>query len=199
MQQSDSVKVFLCTLLIGASLSACSVREDVEQLAFLDRGMHLSVREIPEVSPPSELRMHGFLPLRSIQSRLEGEVQAPYEASLQGQQFHVVQKGAKTLSAQVFSRTAVTPGDYTIEFIQEEPLWYAPDSYFESRGLPVPPVGDAKRFLKGVLGEKAFFLDSSLTLFCGEGLSSEVAGIQLDSESCQDLPLHVGDKVVVFD
>jgi len=49
----------------------------------------------------------------------------------------------------------------------ENPVWFATDSYFIDRSLPIPPIGSKHRFLKEVLGKEAFYLSAGFTLaFC---------------------------------
>jgi len=47
------------------------------------------------------------------------------------------------------------------------PVWVAPDNYFNERLLTPPPQGGRQRFLKAALGKEAFYLSDGFTLaFC---------------------------------
>jgi hypothetical protein len=55
-----------------------------------------------------------------------------------------------------------TSASLTLSLKQEEPLWYAPDQYFEKRGLKKPAKYSAERFRRGALGPIAIFLSGEV-------------------------------------
>ena len=59
------------------------------------------------------------------------------------------------------------------------PTWYAPDSYYEKRSLPVPQNGSKDRYLKGALGNQAIFLESGEAIHNSKIWSDEVGGIRV--------------------
>lgn len=65
------------------------------------------------------------------------------------------------------------------------PAWHATDSYFEKRGLPIPPKFSANRFLRGALGELALFISGNTPLHCGTFSGEQVGGII--AKSCESL------------
>jgi hypothetical protein len=96
----------------------------------------------------------------------------------------------------------LTKGLYKVSLIQagskrNMPRWYAPDSYYEKRKLPIPPTGSAPRFLKGALGVGAVFLQP--LVFFSENHGAENNGINNELISSTDnktdrfnqgVPLH---------
>lgn len=55
-------------------------------------------------------------------------------------------------------------GAYQIKYKERNPDWIAPDWYFVENGLPIPPVGDAKRRFPGGLGAAAVFIENDLAI-----------------------------------
>lgn len=90
-------------------------------------------------------------------------------------------------------------GTYTVVHKQSDPRWYAPDSYFTRRGLPVPPEGDRARLRRGALGEHAIFLDKDTPLHTGPIWSAEVGGVKVESGAFGHIyeQLDVGSKVEI--
>lgn len=90
-------------------------------------------------------------------------------------------------------------GTYRIAHKQQNPLWHAPASYFEARGLPVPAEGDRARFRRGALGEMALFIDQETPIHSGPIWSSEIGGVKLDQELLTPLyeQLDVGAMIEV--
>ncbi len=79
------------------------------------------------------------------------------------------------------------PGQYTVLHKQKSPLWYAPDSYFSSRMLPIPEAGDKSRYLRGALGEFAIFIDKEIPLHCGPVWNADIGGVRLDEAELSKL------------
>jgi len=90
-------------------------------------------------------------------------------------------------------------GTYTVVHKQSDPRWYAPDSYFTRRGLPVPPEGDRARLRRGALGEHAVFLDKDTPLHTGPIWSREVGGVKVEPGAFREIydRLDVGAKVEI--
>ncbi len=79
----------------------------------------------------------------------------------------------------------------SIELKQESPLWYAPNSYFERRGLPVPPPFADTRFRRGALGPFALFLTGEIPLHSGPFWSDEIGGLRVSEEVASALFQHL--------
>ncbi len=89
-------------------------------------------------------------------------------------------EGDKTLStSQAQGLSSLKPGKYELRHKQRNPLWYAPDSYFVSRGVPVPPEGDKNRYLRGAFGDFALFIEKDLPIHCSPVWTPEIGGIQI--------------------
>jgi hypothetical protein len=92
-------------------------------------------------------------------------------------------------------------GSYTIAHKQRNPLWYAPDEYFSSRGLPIPGEGDKMRFLRGAYGDFALFIDADTAIHSGPFALDEIAGVRCDEKEMSKIfySMEIGDSVqVVF-
>ena len=70
---------------------------------------------------------------------------------------------------------------------QRNPLWYAPDSYFKARLLPLPAEGDRSRFRRGALGEFVLFVDKDTPIHSGPFGSEEIGGIRLEEDDISRL------------
>lgn len=135
----------------------------------------------------------GFLPLPPTQAAvwLSVDTRAGKLSLMRGSALAIEVPGA--------GLDGLKPGIYSVLHKQTDPLWYAPDSYFERRGLPVPPEGDRARLRRGALGERAVFLDKDTPLHSGPTWSPEVGGVQIapaDLGSLYD-QLAIGTKVEV--
>lgn len=162
--------------------------------------MSLSIRDVPPLSEKGELSVHGFLPLSMDSDLTDSNGQISYSTmSVSDKTFKIFRGSQVIQEMKVISSNEITPGEYRIQLSQNDPTWHASDHYFTERGLPVPPEGDANRFLKAALGDKAFFLNSSEAIFCGKDNSSTVSGIQLEADSCESLALQAGDSIIIVE
>lgn len=94
----------------------------------------------------------------------------------------------------------IKPGSYRVQLISSNPVWYAPDSYYQRRSLPAPPEGSIQRYLKGALGSHAIFFESSLALHSALEWSDDVGGIQVSDSLFEHLldTIKVGDVVEIL-
>ena len=90
-------------------------------------------------------------------------------------------------------------GKYKVVLKQEQPLWYAPDAYFQAREQTVPAQYNAARFRRGALGNKAIFLGESFAIHSGAASSPEVGGLRLSEEDLNKLYplLDMGTEIEV--
>ena len=139
------------------------------------------------------LSMFGFLPtsLSQAGSWVQIDTQAKKLVLMDGDKvvFETAADGADHLA----------PGKYQVLHKQRSALWYAPDAYFTSRSLPVPPEGDRARFRRGALGDFAIFLGKDLPVHSGPVWSSEIGGVRLDEADISRLyySIDVGGSVEV--
>jgi hypothetical protein len=91
-------------------------------------------------------------------------------------------------------------GTYSVALKQESPLWYAPNSYFENRGLEVPAEGSKERFRRGALGSYTIFLSNQSPLHSGPANCSDLNGIQMAESDLKGLfeAVEVGMAVEVL-
>jgi hypothetical protein len=55
-------------------------------------------------------------------------------------------------------------GVFQVQYKERDPVWIAPDWFFVSSGMPVPPQGDKRRYLPGALGAAAIFISPELAI-----------------------------------
>lgn len=93
-------------------------------------------------------------------------------------------EGPDTSPISFYTQVARTmkPGRYTIALKQNNPLWYAPTSYFTQRSLRVPPEGSKDRFKRGALGLQSLFLNDQTPIHSGPVGTSEIGGLRLRQE-----------------
>lgn len=91
------------------------------------------------------------------------------------------------------------PGRYQVIHKQKDPLWYAPDKYFTSRLINVPPEGSKERYRKGALGDFVVYFDPALPIHSSPVPSDEVGGVRLGSTDMSRLyySLDIGSVVEV--
>ncbi len=83
--------------------------------------------------------------------------------------------------------TSLAPGRFELAHKQKSALWYAPDSYFLSRGETPPRPGDKVRFRRGALGELSLFVTKDLPLHCGPVWTEEIGGVRLNESEMAKL------------
>jgi hypothetical protein len=173
------------------ALSACAVfsRQDpapADGGAWLPSGSIVISSPIPQACTPAPLRMLGFLPTRLSQQTfwLAIDKEAGTLSLMQGE------KNVFTAEAEGTER--LQPGVYSLLHKQRDPLWHAPDSYFTTRHLPVPPEGDRSRFRRGALGEMVLYLNQDTPIHGGIVWSEEVGGLRLDVDELTRLYTEVG-------
>lgn len=108
--------------------------------------------------------------------------------------------GEKTsLVAQSEGELDLKAGTYTLMHKQRAPLWYAGDSYFTNREIPVPASGDSNRYLRGALGDFALFIDRDISIHSSEIWTSEVGGLRVPEEEIRKIyySLNVGSQIEI--
>jgi hypothetical protein len=107
--------------------------------------------------------------------------------------------GQPPLTMRANGAYALKPGSFTIALKQNDPLWYAPPTYFLRRGMKVPPEGSKARFMRGALGHKALFIDKQIAIHSGPVWTEEIGGLRVSEEDMAKLfdVLPIGTKVDV--
>jgi hypothetical protein len=93
----------------------------------------------------------------------------------------------------------IGPGDFYLQHKQKEPLWYAPDEYFEHRKLATPKPGDRLRYRRGALGRYALYPTTTFPIHCGAVWSPDVGGLKVSSSDLASIyyMLPLGAPIVV--
>ncbi|MCB0310611.1 MAG: L,D-transpeptidase [Bdellovibrionales bacterium] len=173
----------LCAKLAAVSslafLCSCStVTTSDRPLAanWMPDGMIALSRPAPQVSEESITRAFAFLPLQTVHA-------GPWLLIDTSQGEMSLMDGSKTISiANGEGVKSLTPGTYQLLHKQRNALWYAPDSYFEKRSLPVPGKGDRARFRRGALGDFVLFLSKETPIHCGPIWSDEIGGVRMPED-----------------
>jgi hypothetical protein len=94
---------------------------------------------------------------------------------------------------------SLAPGEYPLQHKQKDPLWYAPDQYFEKRRLRVPPRGDNFRYRRGALGTYAIYPTTSFPIHSGPIWSEEVGGFKISETDLASIftMIQPGTPVIV--
>ena len=94
---------------------------------------------------------------------------------------------------------ALKKGTYSVALKQEDPLWYAPPTYFLRRGIKVPADGSKARFMRGALGHQALFFDKQVAIHSGPVWNEEIGGVKLSREEMTQLfeTVSIGTQVEV--
>lgn len=182
----------LVTLAVLSGCSSLSVRSAQGPVA-LESGSIVIARPLPAIAP-QPTTMLGFMP--SLENRLGAWVSINRDSGE-----IVLRENDKELFSFVATEglESLTPGVFTVVHKQRNPLWYAPDSYFSNRGLPLPAEGSKERFRRGALGEYALYLTPEVPIHSGPVWSEDVGGVRIDEETLSRLyyQLEVGVPVEI--
>ncbi len=193
---SFSIRSILTPLAV-LSIAACSSSKNTpisssDNTQWQTSGSITIARPLPEVTTVMPSRMLGFLPSQSPKGTWLSIDRENHKVSLMDGADEVTSCTAKGLES-------LDPGRFELAHKQRNPLWYAPESYFTNRNLPVPSEGDSGRYLRGALGDFALFLDADTPLHSAPFLSDEISGVRLEEQSLAKMyySLGVGDIVLV--
>lgn len=164
-------------------------------LGIVESGSIGLSRPIPQVaSLTSHQPLLGFIPTKHT-------LRAPrLELHRSSDKVVVVTRDGDRKELQGIGIEQLQAGVYSVALKQRAPLWYAPTSYFESRGLDVPPEGNKERFRRGALGEYTVFLSDQTPLHSGPVASPDIGGVQFAESDIKGLfdAAEVGMTVEVF-
>lgn len=96
-------------------------------------------------------------------------------------------------------KISLAPGEYPLQHKQKNPLWYAPDEYFEKRQLKIPPRGDHFRYRRGALGSHAIYPTMDFIIHSGPFMSEEIGGLKISDSDLTSIfsLINVGFPIVV--
>lgn len=94
---------------------------------------------------------------------------------------------------------SLQPGLYKVKHKQRNPLWYAPDSYFQARKQVPPAEGDKTRFRRGALGDFVVFIDQDTPIHSGPIWLQEIGGVKMEEPDLSKIyySLEVGSTIEV--
>lgn len=165
------------------TLGACSSTQVVpETNSWLLDGMIAISRPVPGASSIENAVMMGFMPL----------TQAAHAGTWllidRGNQLVTIMDGDKEIGmASGEGVASLKSGTYQVMHKQRNALWYAPDSYFTSRNLKVPPQGDRSRYLRGALGDFVVFINKDTPIFSGPFWTQDIGGVRLNEDDMSRL------------
>lgn len=88
--------------------------------------------------------------------------------------------GASPVVMKASGAYTLKPGTYRVGLKKNNPVWQAPPTYFQRRGLPVPAEGSPARLIRA-LGDKAIYFDKQLAIHSGPVWNAEVGGLKIAS------------------
>ena len=164
---------FLC--IFSFFLLSCSteVNNRTDSAVLITSGSLTLSGTVPLPLPVQQLSMLGFVPAPALH---QGNW---LNVDLKKHSISLMDGTQELSSTSGQGLAALKPGSYQVVHKQRNPLWYAPNSYFSARHLPIPAEGDATRFRRGALGDFALFLAKDLPLHSGPVWTSEIGGVQV--------------------
>ncbi|RMG40387.1 MAG: hypothetical protein D6719_11145 [Candidatus Dadabacteria bacterium] len=182
-------------LLALLLLSACAGRHIPDTVpGVTSSGQLVLSRPLPHVSAIPAVSAPALLPVRAAASPawLSLDLEKKTLALLEGE------KTIAKFTLQSLPKS-LKPGLYPIIHKQRDALWYAPDSYFTARHLPVPQQGDRKRLLRGALGEYVLYIKKDLPIYSGPVEIDQINGLRIDEKTLSRIyyRIEVGGLVEV--
>lgn len=175
--------------IVAVALAVCCHTETFAETKgnanWIKNGSISVSRPIPVMARMQGKKIFGFMPTEKQSSYLGSWIRINRENS----SMQVMHDDAMLTEISIKGLERLSPGVYRVAHKQKDPLWHAPDSYFESRNLVTPSEGSKERFLRGALGKHALFLDSETPIHSGP-LCLEVIG-----GACVSSLAHLYDRV----
>jgi hypothetical protein len=189
------LKIIAC-FIVSTALCSCSffssatTSQDLPLVTsnehWLQDGMIAISRPIPEISSVDAAVMLGFMPLPQA-ARIGSWVLIDTKNEV----ISVMDGDKEVAVASGEGIPSLKPGKYQVLHKQRNALWYAPDSYFTTRGLRVPPQGDKARYLRGALGDFVVFINKDTPIFSGPIWTDEIGGVRLNDTEMSRLYYRV--------
>jgi lipoprotein-anchoring transpeptidase ErfK/SrfK len=140
-------------------------------------------KPLPEKAPSPRLEFApviGFFPPAASFNPADNEIWIEIDSASKTLQVYKGREQIKSVKAE--GEISLAPGEYPLQHKQKNPLWYAPDEYFQKRHLKVPPRGDNFRYRRGALGSYALYPTTTFPIHSGPFWSEETGGLKV-SES----------------
>ncbi len=137
----------------------------------------------------------GFFPPLASFNPADNEIWI--EINGENQEIRLLKGKEQVKSLKFKGKLSLAPGEYPLQHKQKNPLWYAPDEYFEKRQLKVPPKGDTFRYRRGALGKYAIYPVSGFAVHSGPFWSEEVGGIKTSEADLASIFLMIKPGIPV--
>lgn len=177
---------------------------------FMRSGTIVLSRQIPQTSEkPSQVAMEdsgeskvaqfgpiiGYIP--PTLGLADNEVWLEIDSKLKTINVYKGQNKLQALHAE--GVVGLAPGTYALQHKQKRPLWYAPDSYFTKRGLPVPNASDKERYRRGALGGLVLYPTTTFPIHTAPIWTDDVGGLKVPQGELASVyfMLPVGSTVIV--
>jgi len=158
---------------------------------WLKDGMIVLSRPAPAVSALPPQRLLGFAPFPAAR------VDPWLSISTADRTISLMEGDKILLSSRGEGIENLQPGLYQILHKQLNALWYAPDSYFKSRNLPLPPEGDRSRYRRGALGDFALYITRDTPIHDGPVWDSDIGGIRVPENDISGIYYRLAVGAVV--
>ena len=160
----------LAVLCAGCGRATLTPTPGSEMLA---NGQIVIARPIPKISTTDELKMFGFLPIQGVHAG------AWLSLDTATSSLTLMEGDSALTTSKVEGLPQLRPGKYQVLHKQRSALWYAPDSYFSARDIPIPGQGDKSRYRRGALGEFVVYLSKDFPVHSGPVWSPDIGGLRL--------------------
>ncbi len=208
----------LAFLLCLLGLTACSIYSPKERVSTRTEqrmvpGSVLLAKKLPPLTNIEQIPLYGFLPLPPLstsqaESR-DGEMEQSWLEIHTSAGRVTAKNSLETLFQMRLQLEDVFQDSYfekktEVVMVSDNPVWIASEEYFIARGLPVPPEGDSRRFLKGILGSHAIYLSNEQVIHSGPSQAelldptTRVHGYRISPEEMNILLQHVESGMPVI-
>ena len=167
-------KYSILSLVLIISLVGCSTPKDNQQVSYQLNGLISINRQAPEVTSLKAPHSLAFMPVQFDSYWLKINTEA--------NQLELMQGSRKVNSYKFINHQELPTGSYKIVLKDNNPLWYANENYYLERKLPVPVEFSEERYLKGIYGEQALFLENGTAIFSNQEDQNLALGINLEKE-----------------
>ncbi len=165
-----NILILTAFLILGCTNS----QPKTEKVAYQANGLISISRQAPEVTSIQAPQTLAFMPIQFDSYWLKIDSKLSTVSLMQG---------TKEIKALDFiSSNQLDAGSYKILIKDNQPLWYADEQYYVDRQLPIPLAFSSERYLKGVYGDKALFLENGQALFSNPEVQTLASGINVSKE-----------------
>jgi hypothetical protein len=136
-------------------------------------------RKVPAISTSEKTFLLGFMPYQTDSSSIK--------VNLASNEIILKVTGQESVTAKFQTTTNLSAGSKQVVLVEEMPIWYANDVYFQDRDLAVPPAGAKDRYLKAILGDKAVHLSDGTILYSSEFELPNTQALRFDNSDLETL------------